>query len=474
VLRATWAVAAATAVALAVSACGTREPHSSVTNAAGSAPASSSPAPPPSAHRTRSAAHKPGSARTSAPSTAHPTVPVSVGSPVVAGPGNGGVGTDVVPAVCNGSAHGTIKLGSVNTYSGTAGTTMVPGRDVLTVWAAYVNAHGGICGRHVTVLERDDRGSPQQAGAAVRDLVSKQHVAALLDMSTAATLSGYQQFVESNHIPVIGGDLLTGVWNRSHYFFPQGASETEALYALYRSAQHLRNGKKVAYFYCAEIPACQDSYTFQLSKRIPDAVGSKIVYSKQVSGSQLDFTDECRSAQSFGAGAVFAAGDATFAQRIADSCAALGLKFGYLVDGVAAIPTMAHDAPLNNAAFTVTQVAPWPAAGSPGQNLYALLTGKYNVARTDVSALYLAGALLAQQALTAIGTGTVSPASVLASLRANVKGFTAGGLTGPLSFGAAAQPQTSCVGTVAVSGGVWRAQGGLGCRGGTPGPIPTP
>ena len=83
--------------------------------------------------------------------------------------------------------------------------------------------------------------------ANLKDLVENEHVAALIQQVTSQTLAAQQGYIESKQIPVIGGDVLQGVWNRSRFFFPQQASSTEQLLGIYKSGQRYPNGNKVAF-----------------------------------------------------------------------------------------------------------------------------------------------------------------------------------------------------------------------------------
>ena len=75
--------------------------------------------------------------------------------------------------------------------------------------------------------------------------------------------------------------------------------------------------------------------------------------------------------------------------------------------------------------------------------------------------------LLARRALLA------ASAAVLAALRTKVRAFTAGGLTGPLSFRGGAQLQPRCTATLAITKKKWTGSA-LSCRNGKAGPLPTP
>jgi branched-chain amino acid transport system substrate-binding protein len=391
--------------------------------------------------------------------------------------GSGGIPGDIITASCNGTATGTIKLGNVFPYSVVgAGPTFYEARQLLGAWADYVNRHGGICGRTVQVLIRDDGGSASQTAADYKDLTENEKVSAFLMSASTLTLSSYESYVESKQIPVIGGDMESGVYNRSPVFFPQGSSVTEQDYGLYKVGQLAPNGTKVAFLYCIEVSTCSNNFKFQVDNHIPEAVGSQIVYSKQVSLTQISFTAECQAAQKAGAGVLLAAGDASFLQRIANSCGQAGIQLAYLAPYIVAADALTKNAYLNGHTYTSTQTQPWLATNTPGSRMFAQITHDYNIARTGAGMLMWADVLLAQQALTAIGTGAVTPASVLNALQTRIKNFDIGGLVAPITFHTGGQDQLQCEGESLIQNGAWQLlnNGSLTCRSGPPGPLPNP
>lgn len=503
VLRRNRLLAVVAAGALALTACGTRLPHSRIVNANVGQPVDVG------GSTGAAGAVVPGatSASSSAASNGVPapgaTVPGGVsGGGAVGGGSNGGSnngssgggkaaahgnrgrgggasasGNAIITAACSGKGSGTIKLGNVGPYGASgAGATASPGRDILSVWAAWVNAQGGICGRKVEMLTRDDQGNASQTSSIVKDLVENQHVVAFVGNLTALTLSAQQSYLESKHVPVIGGDLTNGVWFKSADYFPQGSSNNEMLYRGFKAPQSRPNGKKIAFLYCIEVVTCSESYQNVVKNKLAQRAGSQIVYSKEVSITQISFAAECQAAKKAGAGVILPGGDSSFVERVANSCGQQGLKFAYMADGLSVSNDQANNKYLNNNLYVPTQVQPWPATNTPGAKAYHQAIRQFGpgVVESGVSMSNWVAALLAQQVLTSIGGGQVTPATVLGALH-KVKNFTAGGLTAPLTFHAGAQSTTRCTGLAVLRNGKFVAEDGgkLSCRGGAPLPLPS-
>lgn len=371
-----------------------------------------------------------------------------------------------------GKGTGTIKLGNTGPYSATAaGSTASPARDILKVWQAEVNARGGICGRKVELLIRDNKGNTSEDAAAVKDLVENEHVVAFVGNTTALTLGGQQGYLESKKVAVLGGDVSGQVWFSSPVYFPQGSNPSEANYASLKLVQGRPNGTKIAFLYCAEFAACSEGYDAFTKNKIPERAGSQIVYAKKVSLTAISFASECQEAKKAGAGALYAGGDATFVNRVANSCGQQGITFDYLVNPASVGADQQDNQYLNNHMFVATPEQGWPSTNTPGAKLYSDSIARYgpNVAKTGNSMEAWTAAILAEHVLESLGDKPITVAGVLAAAR-GVKGYETMGLSGPLTYSAGNQTTNRCTGAVQLVNATFVAINGgkLTCRTGAP------
>lgn len=385
---------------------------------------------------------------------------------------SGGTTTGTAATSGCGKGTGTLKLGNIGPYSATsAGSTASPARDILKVWQAEVNAKGGICGRKVEVLSRDDKGNSSQAAADMKDLVENQHVVAFVGNITALTGAAQRQYLESKKVPALGGSDQTANWFTSAVFFPQGASAPEINYAHLKLVQGRPNGTKIAFLYCAEFAACSDGYNAFVNNKIPEKAGSTIVYAKKVSLTAISFASECQEAKKAGAGALYAGGDATFVNRVANSCGQQGITFDYLVNGSSVGANQESNQYLNNHEFVATTGQSWPSTNTPGAKLYSESIARYapNVPKTGNSMDTWIAALMAEHILQLVGDKDVTPASVIAAAY-KVKNYDNLGLSGPISYAPGAQHSNQCVGAAQLVNGAFVAVAGgkLSCRTGPP------
>jgi branched-chain amino acid transport system substrate-binding protein len=372
-------------------------------------------------------------------------------------------------SVCAGT--GTIKLGNVAPYSATAvGSSYQPLGDALQVWQADVNARGGICGRQVQVIQRDDKGSTSENAAQVKDLVENEHVVAFVGEGTALTLEGSRSYLEEHHVAVFGGDVLSMEWSKSPALFPMGLGFDELIYETLRSTQAYAHGNnKMALLYCAEAQACADGKELIVDKGLGRRAGLQVVYSKQTSLTQISFASECQAAHDAGAATMFLGGDASFIERVANSCGQQGLSFQY-TSAIGGSAGQVDNEYLNNHFHVATQVFPWAASSTPAQKRYQAAWHRYypQLDNSGAAATGWVSGLVAEHVLSLLGSRVPTSQNVWDTAHSKVKGFTADGLTGPLTYRPGGQLSPRCGGYADIIDGAWvaRSNGALTCRSG--------
>src|SRR6059058_3723502 len=125
------------------------------------------------------------------------------------------VATTAATRTTAGSA-GPIKIGISLSLSGDFSD---PGKAVkrgYDLWASYVNTHGGILGRQVQLLIKDDASSPDQVVTNYRNLITRDHV----------------DLVFGPFSSLLSGPAGT-VANRYHYAFLEPAGGGPKVFALH-------------------------------------------------------------------------------------------------------------------------------------------------------------------------------------------------------------------------------------------------
>jgi hypothetical protein len=111
------------------------------------------------------------------------------------------VGSAAVPAADPGVTAKAISLGFIYPATGLAASISKTGIDGFQARIDRENASGGVNGRKITVIAKDDQSLGQNLTAA-QDLVQNQHVFAVVNESPFAFLA--YRFLQDQGVPMIG------------------------------------------------------------------------------------------------------------------------------------------------------------------------------------------------------------------------------------------------------------------------------
>jgi branched-chain amino acid transport system substrate-binding protein len=155
----------------------------------------------------------------------------------------------------------------------------------------------------VKVIIADDGGDPGKHAAAVRRLITEEHVVAFVGDFAPLTFSAGVPTLESAGVAALGGDSAEAGWFRSPMAFPINdstfsRSRPAAKWGLANLPQ-----RKAAVFYVSEV-AAPKAIADEFS-RVWRAGGGQVVVDAGVSIAQPDFTAEVIRAKSAGADLVF-------------------------------------------------------------------------------------------------------------------------------------------------------------------------
>jgi branched-chain amino acid transport system substrate-binding protein len=102
-----------------------------------------------------------------------------------------------------GFALADVKIGAVLSVTGPASFLGDPEKKTLEMYAADINAKGGVNGQPIKLVIYDDGGDPNQARTFAIRLIEEDKVDALLAGSTTATTMPIITLAEENQIPLI-------------------------------------------------------------------------------------------------------------------------------------------------------------------------------------------------------------------------------------------------------------------------------
>ena len=332
--------------------------------------------------------------------------------------------------------HDPIKIGivcSCLTALASSNGIAVPG---VEAWAKSVNAHGGINGHKIELIEVNDSASPASSVPEVQKLVTQDHVIAIGQISDAD--SSWSAYIEKQHIPVIGlGSEATEDYTNADFFAP-GQTESSGAASTVQ-AMKLSKVTKIALLYCAEAPVCSESVPAEV-KAIKNA-GMQATYVTAISSVLPSYAAQCLAAQQSGAQAMAVGDGASVIETIAKDCHSQGYNPVWIQGDGSLAGAFTTSIGLSANTISAQPDIPWTAK-TPGVKKMNAAFDKYEPSlRTnpDYNELTLQAwvtGLLLQAAAQAGKLGVNGPptSKELYNGLYSLKGVPLGGMSPPLTF----------------------------------------
>src|SRR5262245_28884794 len=125
-----------------------------------------------------------------------------------------GLGLGASPA----AAPGPIKLGEINAYSGIGAPFAGPYRVGVEMAVEEIKAKGGVLGRKVEVVFRDDKGQPAEAVKHAQELVESEKVALIAGGFLSNVGLAVSDWAKQNKSMFVVAEALTEAvtWSKGH------------------------------------------------------------------------------------------------------------------------------------------------------------------------------------------------------------------------------------------------------------------
>lgn len=351
---------------------------------------------------------------------------------------------------------GTINIGLVGSISGALAPNDVPIEQGVQAWVAYINANGGLAGRHVVLHTADDGGSPTTFDELSQQMVKSDGVVAFVGDPGAGTVQGGASYLQQVGVPVIGGANENAVYDTNPDFFDLYTSLTSAnadtLDAVQKFAPSVH---KLGVIYCAGIEACTSAKGQW--QQVAPSKGQALVYSASAALTTVDFTTNCLAAKNAGVEGLGLYAPLQGEIALGKDCATENYHPLLIGDTSAVAPQLpAEGGSAVNGLIDIGQsLPPW----TPGSALAPLRNYLKQTPEQLNSQAVLGWA--AGKAFEAAGayfpkTGAVTSSDVVAGLH-KLNGSTLGGLVPPMVIGQPGKPNpgSSCYYPVQISNGKW-------------------
>ena len=227
------------------------------------------------------------------------------------------------------TAADTIKIGVSGPFTGGSAPMGTSMRDGVRLAAAEINAKGGVLGRKIELVERDDEAKNERGVQIAQELINKDKVAATVGFINTGVAQAAQRFYQQAKIPVMNnvatGSIITQQFatQPENYIFRNSASDQIQSAMIVQEAVDRRKFKKVA------ILADSTNYG-QLGRadleKVLTSKGIKPVVVEKYNLQDVDMTAQLLKAKQAGAEAVLTYGIGPELAQIANGMEKLGWK----------------------------------------------------------------------------------------------------------------------------------------------------
>jgi len=356
------------------------------------------------------------------------------------------------------SGPAPLVIGNVGSYSGAQASSEAGAKQIITAWAKWVNAHGGIRGHQVKLIVKDDQNDSTKALAAVKQLVQQDKAIAIVGEQSNGD-AAWAKYVQAAGVPVVGGLAINTPFLVNPDFFPSGTNALALSYATLVNAK--AKGGPFAFLYCAESPLCAQSVP--LYQGLAKAVGVGLPVLTKVSGTSPDYTAQCVALKQAHVTSFQVGSSAAVAFKVAQACRAQGVTAAVLADGGSVTQAWATQ-PAVDGTVSAESSFPFTDSSVPATKEYQAAKAQYAPGIGDAEGEVAAGAWVAgklfEAAVAASPAGKITADSVKQGLYA-LKGETLGGLAPPLTFTAGKPALINCYFNIEVTGGKITAPQGL-------------
>lgn len=207
------------------------------------------------------------------------------------------------------AAPDTIRIAVTGPYSGSSAPMGLSMRAGVRIAADEINLGGGIFGRRIELIERDDKADPETGKQVIQEVINKEKVVAGLGFVNTGVALAAQHLYQDARIPVINnvatGAKITAQFQRpafaESYLFRNSANDHIQSAMIVREAVEKRRFSKIAIFHDSTPYGEQgrEQLTEQLGK-----IGLKPVAVESFKLGTTDLTPALKRAKEAGAEAI--------------------------------------------------------------------------------------------------------------------------------------------------------------------------
>lgn len=191
-------------------------------------------------------------------------------------------------AIASGEAADPIPIGEINPWTGLLAAQGTAVHQGITVAVDEVNARGGIRGRPIQLLSRDDEGKPERAIASAEELIARHQVLALVGGYVDSLVGPIGEVAERGRVPYVAtASLDERLTQRGARYFFRVSSLESYVRVTTGIVREVFQAKNVAILYSSTPGASQLA---RRQREILERAGIKVSVFESFSPGLSDFT----------------------------------------------------------------------------------------------------------------------------------------------------------------------------------------
>jgi branched-chain amino acid transport system substrate-binding protein len=341
-------------------------------------------------------------------------------------------GSSATSSAGGGGTKSPIKIGTIGQFSGFSGQGSDADALALQAWVSTVNASGGVDGHPIELFVKDDANSASKSLSLVKELVEQDHVVAIVGQHESGLEGVWQSYIDSQHIPVIGGSSSGAPFLTDPNFYPVTNNVINTLSAPFLGAK-LSGKTTMGLTYCAESPACAQAVP--LGTQIAKSLGMTIAGNLPISGSASNYVAQCLTLKAKNPQAVLLGSTSDVGLRLATDCRAQGLNALFINQAQTWLQSYLK-IPGWNGIMQSSDAPLWFGDG-PGTTAYIAAMNKYqpSAARNaSGTAGWYAGQVFALAVQKSGATGDITSAEITTGMHALGPNFDLNGILAPVTY----------------------------------------
>ena len=229
------------------------------------------------------------------------------------------------------TAQETIKIGLTGPFTGGSAPLGVSIRDGVKLAIAQINKKGGIGGKKIELVERDDESKPERGVQLAQELINSERIVAAVGIANTPVALAASRFYQESKVPIIipvaTGSVVSKQFPAPSYIFRIGAFDTIQSTMMSEEVVKRRGITKVA------ILADSTNYG-QLGKddlvAALEKLGVKPVAIEKFNVRDPDMTPQLLKMRAAGAEAVYGYALGPDLAQVANSMTKIGWKVPYI------------------------------------------------------------------------------------------------------------------------------------------------